>query len=149
MIQPHAEGYVGSASHKRTTKLLSEGSVRNTEGSVDLEHLPSLLIQSSKKDSESSPREKDDRTFVEEPLMEPQGSDGRPREANIKATSKGAKGSLAKFTSFVDLNAPQNTYVMKEEFKTFATNVFTYLGFEGFENLNPSTCFGTIPQSTA
>ena len=47
--------------------------------------------------------------------------------ANIKTTVEGAIHSMAQSGSLVGPDAPQNKYVTKEEFKTFATNLFTKL----------------------
>ena len=66
-------------------------------------------------------------TSIEELFQELQGLDGRHREVNIKATSKGAKIFVAQSTPCVGVDASQSAFVTKEKFKTFDAEVFSLL----------------------
>jgi L-rhamnose isomerase len=73
------------------------------------------------------------RTFVEIPSKGFQGSEGSPRTATIKTTVEGAIDSMAQSEPCVGSDVPQDKFMTKEEFKTFASNLFTKL-----EGLNSS-----------
>ncbi|KAI3729591.1 hypothetical protein L6452_18252 [Arctium lappa] len=123
------EAFIASDAHKSETKSTSEVLVRKHDDSAGLDHPQSPLIKTQVLDSESSLEKLDDRTSVDDsPSIGHRGSDGNPKEPNIKTSSLGAKDLLAKFGSCVDLEDDSSSPVTKVEFKAFVDGVYVALG---------------------
>ena len=106
MLPLHAEAFVASASHERTSKLQSERSVRFTKDSEGLDRLHSPHGSVAREHSRPSSVQQTIRTSIEIPSKGFQGSEGSPRTTRIKTTVEGAIHSMAKSGPLVGPDAP-------------------------------------------